>query len=367
MSTFEKNMKIRKIHVSGYEDVVELIDESRGLHAIIAIHNTSRGPALGGTRVYPYATFDHALEDVLRLAKGMTYKAAGANTQTGGGKSVIIFDNKKPKPKEMLQAFAEAVNYFKGRYICAEDVGMSLADMGIVGHYTAYAVGLPHPESSQDPSPFTAFGVLKGIEATVEYIWKSPLEGKIFALQGLGAVGMELASYLFWQGAELIVADLDQERVKKAVKAFGATAISPDKILEAPCDVLVPCAMGGILNSESIPKLHCRAVAGASNNQLLSAEDGQRLKQRGILYAPDYVINSGGLINVCTELESSGYSPKRARDQITKIYSILREIYQRAEKRNLSTDIVANQIAEENLAKERKNNEKPCLRSWVNA
>lgn len=363
----EKTMTIRKLEVPGYEDVVEFVDEKRGLHAIVAIHNTSRGPALGGTRVFAYPTFDQALEDVLRLAKGMTYKAAISNTKTGGGKSVIIYDNKKAKPKELLQAFAEVVNYFKGRYICAEDVGMSLEDMGVIGHYTPYAVGLPHPDSSQDPSPFTAYGVFKGIEATVQHLWKSSVEGKVFAIQGLGSVGMSLASRLFWHGAELIVADLDQARCEKAAKEFGATIVSPEKILEVSCDVLVPCAMGGILNAISIPKLKCRAIAGASNNQLLTAEDGQRLKVRGIIYAPDYLINSGGLINVCTEIEKNGYCPKRARKQIAKIYDVISAIYQRAERSNLSSDVVANQIAEENLAKGQKSEEKPYLRSWVNA
>lgn len=365
MTAIEK-MKIRKLDVAGYEEVVEFIDEKRGLHAIIAIHNTSNGPALGGTRVYPYSTFDQALEDVLRLAKGMTYKSASTDTKTGGGKSVIIFDNKKAKPKEMLQAFAEVVNYFEGKYICAEDVGMTVQDMGVVGQYTSYAVGLPYPNSSQDPSPFTAFGVFKGIEATVHHLWNSSVEGKVFAIQGLGAVGMSLANTLFWHGAELIVSDLDPMRAEKARRELGAIVVAPEKILEVSCDVLVPCAMGGVLNKTTIPKLKCLAVAGASNNQLLNEEDGEHLKKRAILYAPDYVINAGGLINVCTEIETSGYCPKKARKRIEKIYDLLKEIYQRAEKSGLSTDKVANQIAEENLTMGKKREEKPRFCSLVN-
>ncbi len=344
------NLRYNEIKVDGYERIVEVIHEEAGLHAIIALHNTSHGPALGGIRAYPYATFDDALNDVLRLAKGMTYKSAVAETGTGGGKSVIIWDTAKPKPKELLLAFGEAVNSLAGQYICAEDVGMPISDLAVIRKGTHYAVGLPHPNSSGDPSRFTAFGGFLGVKATAKKIWGvDSLKGLTVAVQGLGAVGMRLADQLFWDGAKLIVTDVNKEAVAKAVQMYGATAVSPDEIYGVECDLFVPCALGGILNPDTIPMLKCKGVAGLANNQLLTEADGQALMDRGILYSPDFVINSGGLFNVCVELYKEGYSPLVARDHVMRIYDLLLTIYTLSDERKQPTNIVANDLADYNL------------------
>lgn len=345
-----KKMKIREIPVEGYERVVEFIEEESGLHAIIALHNTTMGPALGGTRVYPYTSVDQALEDVLRLSRGMTYKAAVGETGTGGGKSVIIADSKEPKSEKLLAAYAAAVNSFGGQYICAEDVGMSLADLGVVGNYTDHAVGLPDINSSGDPSPYTTWGVFRGIEAVCQTLWgSSSVRGKKIAVQGLGAVGMKLARLLFWEGAQLIVADVDSKRTKEAEKEFGAVVMSAEEILFAKCDILAPCALGGILTPESIARLECRAVAGATNNQLFTAECGLLLMKRGILYAPDYVINSGGLLNVCVELRQEGYDPIIAREKVNYIYDLLLSIFSLSIEREEPTNLITDLMAEEKI------------------
>lgn len=353
MGKLLEGLTFRELDIEDYERVVEVQDENSGLHAIIAIQNTKLGPALGGIRAYPYASFDDALNDVLRLSRGMTYKSAISQTGTGGGKSVIIFDNKLPKPEKLLKAFAEAVNYFEGTYICAEDVGMPISDLEVIGRYTRYAVGLPHPLSSGDPSRFTAFGGFRGIQAVCQKLWKtdSP-SNRTVAIQGLGSVGMKLADSLFWHGAKLIVADLDSSLVEKAVKNYGAKAVSTREILTAECDILAPCALGGILNPHTIPHLRCKGVAGLANNQLLTTEDGDALHKRGILYAPDFVINSGGLLNVCVEVEKQGYSPSLARSRIEKVYDVLLDIFNFAEKRGFPTYRIADEIAEHNLKKE---------------
>lgn len=350
-----KKMKIRELSVVGYERVVEFIEEESGLHALIALHDTTLGPALGGARVYPYFSVEEALEDVLRLSKGMTYKAAVAGTGTGGGKSVIIADNRKSKSEALLAAYAAAVNSFGGKYICAEDVGMSLDDLGIVGRYTEHAVGLPYTTSSGDPSPYTTWGVLRGIEAVSQALWGSScLRGKTIAVQGLGAVGMKLARLLFWKGVRLIVADVNEEKTKEAIREFGATVMSPEEILYAKCDILAPCALGGILTPESIARLQCHAIAGATNNQLLTTACGQLLLEKNILYAPDYVINSGGLLNVCVELRKNGYDPMVAREQVDRIYDLLLMIFRLAKERREPTNLIADGIAEANLLRKEK-------------
>lgn len=350
MGKLAPTIMIHELEIEGYERVVEIVGLEVGLRAIIAIHNTRLGPALGGIRALPYASFDLALNDALRLAKGMTYKAAIAQTGTGGGKSVIIIDNKLPKSEELLFAFAEAVNQFQGQYICAEDVGILVSDLGVIHKKTPFAVGLPHSQSSGDPSRFTAFGGFRGIQAVCKKLWgNDSVCNRKIAIQGLGMVGMKLANFLFWEGAELIVTDVDSGLVAQAVKEFNAKAVHPKEILFTECDILAPCALGAILNSETIPQLRCKAVAGLANNQLFSEEDGQALAKRDILYAPDYVINGGGLLNVCVELEPEGYHPSIARTYVTRIYNQLIEIFDLAEKRRASTHQVAQEIAEHNL------------------
>jgi len=345
-------LTFNEMTVEGYERVVEVINEEAGLHAIIALHNTTLGPAVGGIRVYPYATFDDALNDVLRLSKGMTYKAAVAETGTGGGKSVIICDYKKPKSEELLIAFAEAVNYFEGQYICAEDFGMHVDDLEVIRKGTHFAVGLPHPQSSGDPSRFTAFGGFLGVKSVAKKLWGvDNMKGRTVAIQGLGSVGMRLADQLFWEGANLIVTDIDPDAVAHAVREYAATAVAPDEIYGVECDIFSPCALGGIINPDTIPTLRCKGIAGLANNQLLTEADGQALMDRGILYAPDYVINSGGLFNVCTELCKEGYCPSESRNHVARIFDLLLTIFTLSEEKKLPTNIVANELADYNLEK----------------
>jgi len=344
----KRNLQFRDLPTEGHERVVECIDPTVGLHAIIAIHDTRLGPALGGIRAYPYSSFDHALTDVLRLSRGMSYKAAVSEVGTGGGKAVILLKDGQPKTEEMLATFAEAVNALGGHYICAEDYGITQDDLRLMAQHTRYIVGIP--QTSGNPSRFTAFGGLRGIQAVCQHLWGSDsLEGKKVAIQGLGAVGMLLAQYLFWAGAELIVADINPHAVQQAVRDFAAKAVSTEEILSVECDILAPCALGGVLNAQTIPQLKCRAVAGMANNQLLTAEDGLRLQSRGILYAPDYVINSGGLINVCQEIRKEGYDASIARTFVSQIYDVLLKIFTLADKKNLPTSQVAEEIAEHHL------------------
>ncbi|MCH9627444.1 MAG: Leucine dehydrogenase [Chlamydiales bacterium] len=345
-------LKLREIKIEGYERIVEAVDEEAGLHAIIALHNTTMGPALGGVRVYPYASFEDALNDVLRLAEGMTYKSAVSETGTGGGKSVIIADSRKPKSEKLLLAFAEAVDTFQGQYICAEDVGMLPTDLNVIRQRTPYVVGLPHPRSSGDPGPYTAYGGFLGIRAVANKLWGvSTLKRRTVAIQGLGSVGMRMADQLFWDGAQLIVTDVNPELVQLAVQKYGARAVAPDEIHSVECDIFAPCALGGGLNPETIPQLRCQGIAGSANNQLLTEVDGADLAERGILYAPDFVINSGGLLNVCVEICKDGYNPYIARLHVERIYDLLLTIFALAEEKKLSTSRVANELAEENLRK----------------
>lgn len=355
-------LTLNEIKVDGYERVVEAVNEKAGLHAIIALHNTALGPALGGIRAYPYANFNDALNDVLRLSKGMTYKSAVAETGTGGGKSVIICDSRKPKSEELLLAFAEAVNSFEGEYICAEDIGMHVDDLAIIRQGTHYAVGLPHPKSSGDPSRFTAYGGFLGVRAVAKKLWGADsLKGRTVAIQGLGSVGMRLADQLFWDGAKLIVTDIDNAVVEHAVRQYDAVAVAPDEIYRVGCDIFAPCALGGILNPDTIPQLRCEGIAGLANNQLLTEADGQALMNRGILYSPDYVINSGGLFNVCVELYKEGYNPFVARSHVERIYDLLLSIYTLSEEKKLPTNRIANDLAEYNLQNAIGKREEPIV------
>ena len=337
----------KEIFVEGYERVFEVTEAVSKLHAFIAIHNTAQGPSLGGIRIFPYETREAALEDALRLSRGMTYKSAIAGMGLGGGKSVIIANPKTEKTEALLMAFAEAVETLQGLYICAEDVGCSTEDVKVIRQGTRYVVGLPHEKSSGDPGPFTAWGVFRGIQSAAKKLFGSDcLRGKKVAVQGLGNVGRNLIDYLFWAGADLILSDIDSVLVQKYAKKYGAEVTLPEKILQAECDILAPCAMGGILNEKTIPHLRCKAVAGAANNQLLKDCDADLLLQKGILYAPDFVINGGGLLNVANEIEEMGYNPKKSRDQIHAIYDTLLSIYTLAEKMGKSTQQAAMDLTE---------------------
>lgn len=350
---FQKSsLTITPLDVEGYERVVEVQDPAVGLSAIIAIHDTTLGPALGGIRIFPYASKEEALTDVLRLAKGMTHKAAVAGVGFGGGKSVIIADPKTDKTPELLMQFGTAVEQLKGKYICAEDVGTTTADVQIIRQTTQYVVGLPHEKSSGNPALFTAWGVFRGIQSVLKQKFGSEsVCGKRIAIQGLGSVGSCLADYLFWSGAELIVADPNVKAVEACVQKYGATAVSPSQILQVPCDVLAPCAMGAILDETTIPLLRCSCIAGAANNQLRVSSNADLLSQKGILYAPDFVINAGGLLNVSFEVDPQGYNPQSSRMKCHAIYDTLLTIYAVAEEKKISTHKAALLVAEERVQK----------------
>lgn len=332
------SLNLELVPVPGYEQVFRVTEEKTGLRAYIAIHNTALGPALGGIRIFPYANEEAALEDALRLSKGMTYKSAIAGVGLGGGKSVIMADPKKDKTSELLHAFAEAVELLGGQYICAEDVGCNTEDVKTIRQVTKYVVGLPHTKSSGDPGFFTAWGVFRGIQSAAKKLFGTEsLEGVRVAVQGLGNVGHNLINYLFWSGAELILSDIDPVALQKYAKKYGAKTVAADQILSTECDILAPCAMGGILNEKTIPQLRCKGIAGGANNQLLRDTDADALRDRGIIYAPDFVINAGGLLNVAAEIEENGYCPVLSRNQCHKIYDTLLSIYEIAEKNGEST------------------------------
>lgn len=351
VAVLETSLVLEDLEIPGYQRVVKVTDEAAGLQAIICIHSTSLGKAaLGGTRIYPYATFDDALRDVLRLSKGMTYKSAVSGSGWGGGKSVIIAPNQGKKPEKLLHAFAEAVNQLEGLYICAEDLGCTQDDLRVIATKTPYVVGIPNEKSSANPSPFTAWGVFRGIQAACKAAFGSDsVEGKTVAVQGLGSVGRPIVELLFWHGAKLIISDIDMEKAAQIAKHYGAKLVAPDEILSQPCDILAPCAMGGIINPKTLPNLKCRVVAGAANNQLLTEEDGEELMRQNILYAPDYLINSGGLINVTDETNEDGYHPSRARNKIDGIYGQLIFIFDIAAKNHISPSKAALQLCDYRL------------------
>lgn len=343
-------LTIKVLPVPGYENVIEATDPAAKLKCFIAIHNCSLGPALGGVRMYPYRSRDEALKDVLLLAESMTYKSAAAEIGLGGGKSVIIGNPLTDKTDQLLHAFGEVVDTLQGVYIAAEDVGTSPEDLVIIKERTPYVVALPMDTSSGDPSRFTARGVFRGMQAVAQKLWHSPsLHGKRVAIQGLGHVGSRLASLLFWEGAELILTEIDRDLLKHFGIHYGAETVSPKDIYSVECDIFAPCAMGGSINDSILSKLRCKAIAGSANNQLSDQVLGARLMQMGILYAPDYIINAGGIINAAAELEVGGYDPKKARDKTDRIYDQLLEVFKKADREHKATNRVADEIAKYNL------------------
>jgi leucine dehydrogenase len=329
-----------------HEQVVFCRDEASGLRAVIGIHNTVLGPALGGCRMYPYKSEQEAVVDVLRLARGMTYKAAVAGLNLGGGKAVIIGDPKKDKSERLFRALGRFIEGMGGRYITAEDAGTSMRDMEYMRMETNYVVGISRSlGGSGDPSPVTALGVFSGMRAAIEERFgKSSLAGMKVAVQGVGHVGYNLVGHLVRAGAKVLVADVDADSVKRTVADFRVEGVAPDAIYDVDCDIFAPCAMGGIVNEKTIGRLKCSIIAGAANNQLGEEKtDGARLAQRGILYSPDFVINAGGLINVANELE--GYNQERALDQAEGIYDILKAVFARAKAENIATYRAANNLA----------------------
>ncbi len=334
----EDCLTMEEILVDGYEKVYKVEDPTVGLKAIICLHDLTMGPCLGGTRIYPYLNFESALTDVKRLSKGMTYKSAVTGCSLGGGKSVIIADPQTEKTPELLKSFGRALDRLEGLYIAAEDVGCSTDDIEMMASVTKYVVGLVHDKSSGNPSYFTAWGVYKGIQASLEKIYGSnSVKDRVIAIQGVGSVGSILAGLLFWNGAKLILSDVNEDKARKIAKQYGATYLDSKEILTVDCDVYSPCALGGIINEETIPGFRCKIIAGAANNQLLSDSDGDALTKRGVLYAPDFVINAGGLINVAEELYLEGYDPVSSRNKVDSLYDLLLTIFDSAEKSGLST------------------------------
>lgn len=327
-----------------HEQVVFCSDAQTGLKAIIAIHNTNLGPALGGCRFWSYANEEEALKDALRLSRGMTYKAAMANLKLGGGKAVIIGDSRKDKTPEKMMAFGRLVERLNGLYITAEDVGTNPEDMEFISKSTKHVVGMAH--GSGDPSILTAYGVYLGIKASVKHKFgQDSVKGLRIAVQGLGNVGMNLVERLVSDGAELIVTDINEDSINQATAKFNLKAATPESILTTECDVLAPCALGGLFNDQTIEKLNCKVIAGAANNQLALPHHGEALRQRGILYAPDYVINAGGLINVT--YEGPNYNRDIVFKHVDTIYSTMLEIFDLANKRNIATNLACDQIAEQ--------------------
>lgn len=334
-----------------YEDVHFVQDKPSGLKAIIAIHDTTLGPALGGTRMWTYKSEEEAIIDVLRLAKGMTYKNAAAGLNLGGGKAVIIGNPKTDKSEEMFRAYGRFIQGLNGRYITAEDVGTTVEDMDIIYQETEFVTGIsPAFGSSGNPSPATAYGVYKGMKAAVdEYFGNDSLEGKTVAIQGVGNVAYHLCRYLHEEGAQLIVTDINKSAVKRAEVEFGAKAVEPNEIYEVECDVFAPCALGAILNDETIPKLKAKVIAGSANNQLKGKKNGDLLYELGIVYAPDYVINAGGVINVADELH--GYNKERAFKKIEQIYNSIKKIMEISKNEQIPTYLAADRMAEERIKK----------------
>lgn len=333
-----------------YEQLVLCQDKASGLKAIIAIHDTTLGPALGGTRMWTYASEDEAIEDALRLARGMTYKNAAAGLDLGGGKTVIIGDPTKDKNPEMFRAFGRYIQGLNGRYITAEDVGTTTEDMDLINLETEYVTGTSPttPEAAGNPSPVTAYGIYKGMKAAAKEAFGSDsLAGKTIAVQGVGNVAYALCEYLHEEGANLIVTDINEAAVDKAVEAFDARAVGPNDIYGVECDIYAPCALGAVINDDTIPQFKAKVIAGSANNQLAEERHGDMLHEKGIIYAPDYVINAGGVINVADEL--AGYNKERALKKVEVIYDNLERVFEISRRDHIPTYVAADRMAEERI------------------
>jgi leucine dehydrogenase len=335
----------------GHERVLFCSSPEVGLRAIIAVHSTVLGPGLGGVRMWPYSGMDEALTDVLRLARSMTYKAAAAGLHLGGGKAVILGDPRKDKSEALLRAFGRYVDSLGGLYITAEDVGTDMEDMELISTETRWVTGLSASQGGGgDPSPVTAFGVLQGIKAAAAWrLGGAELAGRTVAVQGLGSVGFALARYLRDEGAKVLAADIDREASTRARDELGVELVAPAEVLEVECDVLAPCALGAVLDDRSIPKLRCRIVAGGANNQLADeARHGQALHDRGILYAPDFVLNAGGLFNVYSEL--TGYNRDTALRMARGLLQSTTRIFELSRDLGIPTAAAAHRVAEQRIA-----------------
>ena len=326
-----------------HEQVVFCSDDASGLKAIIAVHNTKLGPAVGGCRLWDYASDEEALVDALRLSKGMTYKNAMAGLKMGGGKSVIIGDAKTIKSDELFKAFGESLNGLNGRYLSAEDVNITTADIAIANTVTPFVTGTEG--KSGNPAPFTALGTFLGIKASVKHkLNRDDLTGLKVAVQGLGSVGYALCEHLYNAGAKLFVTDINQDALNDAAAKFDATVVSLDAIYDQDVDIYSPCALGASINDETIKRLKAKIIAGCANNQLAEPRHDQALVDNGILYAPDYVINAGGIINISFEED---YSADMATKKVEEIYSTLIDVFTKADEQNMPTGIIADEMARE--------------------
>jgi len=330
-----------------HKQVLFCRDKDAGLFAIIAIHDTTLGPAAGGCRMWPYASVDNAVTDVLRLSKAMSYKNALADLPLGGGKSVIIGDSNKDKNEKLLTSFARFVQRLGGQYYTAEDVGIGINDVEVLAKASDYVFGL---DATGDPSPFTARGCFEGIRAAVKQkLGRDSLEGLTVAVQGVGNVGRYVCKNLLEAGTGLIVADVNAEAVAYAVEKFGATTVSPDKIYAQDVDIFSPCAMGGILNDNTIPQLKASIVAGVANNQLAEPHHGRLLYNKGVLYAPDYVINAGGMLNASGDIFGQ-YDINQVMERVTRLYDSTLRIFEMAKQKNQPTNEVADDMARQKIA-----------------
>lgn len=338
------------VTTDGFEQVAYFHDQATGLRAIVAIHSTALGPSLGGTRFYPYASEDDALVDVCRLARSMTYKHAVCGNDLGGGKAVIIGDPATMRSEALLRAYGRFVEGLSGRYITAEDVGTTQADMDLIHRETPHVTGVSMSlGGSGDPSPATAWGVLWAMKAVAERLWGSPsLAGRHVCVSGVGKVGSALVAHLADEGAKVTVSDVRKEAAELAVDQYGAVAVGPEAAHTAACDIFSPCALGSVLNSTTIPELRCDAVVGSANNQLASPADAERLRHRGVVYAPDFVANAGGVINIAEE--PHGYDHARAYDRIASIHDTLLQVFERADVDGITTAAAADRLAEERIA-----------------
>ncbi|MFN5181392.1 MAG: Glu/Leu/Phe/Val family dehydrogenase [Bacteroidota bacterium] len=333
-----------------HEQVVFCNDNESGLKAIIAVHNTVLGPALGGTRMWNYNNEIEALHDVLRLSRGMTFKSAVAGLNLGGGKAVIIGDAKKIKSEALLRRFGKFINSLGGKYITAEDVAMNSADMEMIKNETDYVCGIPESMGgSGDPSPFTAYGVFVSMKASCKELYGSDsLSGKKVLVQGLGNVGSHLVEHLHKDGAKIFVYDISEERVKSMVEKFNASPVDPDNMFDVDIDIYAPCALGATVNDNSLSRLKCAIICGAANNQLEDeVKHGEEILKKNILYAPDFVVNAGGIINVYYELE--GYNRERSMKHTEKIYETIRNIFHASKRDNVPTYLAATRVAEKRI------------------
>ena len=342
-----------RIGPDDYEQVVFCHDRGTGLRAIVAVHSTRLGPALGGTRFYPYPSEAEGLEDVLRLARGMTYKAAAAGLDLGGGKAVIFGDPARDKHEALLRAYGRYVDALGGRYLTAEDVGTTQDDMDVVRRETRFVTGVSRElGGSGDPSAATAYGVLWAMKAVARHLWgDTSLVGRHVAVAGVGKVGAALVGHLVEEEARVTVADVTPGAVERAVTEAGAEAVGVEKIHAVDCDIYAPCALGGALRAETIAELRCAAVVGSANNQLADGVASARLlAEAGVLYAPDFVANAGGLINIAEELAPGGYRPDRARPAVQRIFDTVTSVLQAAEVDGVTTAEAADRLAENRIA-----------------